>query len=86
MATSTSALAAMFTIHGLLHLHHNIYMCLTIFFIILLALISVFTGYSAAIDFLDFKYTIFKTSSPAPVTENEDNQTENKQVIAADQV
>ncbi|KAL8246893.1 hypothetical protein R6Q59_008109 [Mikania micrantha] len=85
VGASTSALAVMFTIHGLLHHHYHhefINMPLTIFFILVLAIISISMLFSSVKDFL--KHVIFKT--PASVAEHEETQMENKQDIASDQV
>ncbi|GJW34970.1 reverse transcriptase domain-containing protein [Tanacetum coccineum] len=92
VAASTLALVVMFTIHGLLQHHHYrhhhsyvINMSLTIFFIVLLALICISTAFSAAKDVINFKYFIFKTSSPSSMAGHEEHQMEKKQVIASDQ-
>ncbi|KAI3798844.1 hypothetical protein L1987_34127 [Smallanthus sonchifolius] len=88
VGASTAALAAMFTIHGLLrrrHHHDFINMSLTIFFILVLALISVSMVVSAVKDLLHLKFIIFKTS--ASVAEHDETQMEDKQaVIASEQV
>ncbi|KAK1410467.1 hypothetical protein QVD17_37004 [Tagetes erecta] len=81
VAASTCALAAMFTIHGLLHhsYHHDfINMFLTIFFIIVFAVISVSMFVSAVKDLLDLNFTIFK--EPSMDEHQDQEQIENKQV------
>ncbi|KAI3519177.1 hypothetical protein L1887_08204 [Cichorium endivia] len=86
----SSILAGMFTIHGLLHPHrdHFIFInkILTIFFIILFAVISVSMALSAVKDCLHFRYYIFKTSSPTSVAQHQQNDMDNKHDESSDQV
>ncbi|KAL7614630.1 hypothetical protein Lser_V15G07201 [Lactuca serriola] len=92
VAVFASILAVTFTIHGLLHHHHHHFIfinkILTIFFVIVFALISISMAFSAANDCLHFKDYIFKTSSPTSMAQHQQNEMDNKHVvyISSDQV
>lgn len=84
VAASTCALAAMFTIHGLLHHSYHqdfINIFLTIFFIIVFAVISVIMVVSAVKDVLVLNNTIFKKPADDSMDEQEHQEPmENNQV------